>query len=268
MRVFWQIFLFVIALCFRCGGAFIYAYPDESLAYYHKIKRRITHYFYPQKNAKRYQTFKAKLPVEYDLHGIDVSAYQGLVDWEIVRSMKIKNDSVTFAFIKATEGTGYFDRYFHHNWEGSKKAGLLRGAYHYFRPNRAGKEQAYYFIQRVQIEKGDLPPVLDIEEIKDISAEELQKELKVFLQILEEHYQVLPVIYTSRVFYQQYLGKAFNRYPLWVAQYKNLQTPQIKGRNWHFWQHSYEGTVSGINVPVDLNVFVGTLKQLKNLCKK
>ena len=144
----------------------------------------------------------------------------------------------------------------------------MRGAYHYFRPDLGGEAQARYFMQHVYMDTGDLPPVLDIEEIRETAPADLRKELLLFLQLLEKEYGVKPIIYTNKNFYETYLGRPFQAYPLWVAQYKNLKTPRIKGKDWIFWQHSYEGTVNGIHAPVDLNVFENDMQDLKELCKK
>jgi lysozyme len=268
MRFLGKILSILLLSAFLLVCVYAYQYPQESLAYFQQVRKKVARYFYPPKQTKRYQTFKTRLPTNYSLHGIDVSHYQGNIDWEMVSDMKVGEDSISFAFIKATEGVGYFDKYFLQNWQGSKEAGLVRGAYHYFRPDIGGEEQARHFINHVYLEEGDLPPVLDIEETRDTPSPTLRAEAQKFLDILEKHYNITPIIYTSRVFYQEHLGKAFRRYPLWVAQYKNLKTPKIEGHKWLFWQHSYEATVNGINVPVDLNVFAGEWQDLKNLCKK
>lgn len=268
MRTFLRICGILMLLAVLISGSIVFLYPRESLAYLKRTRKAVLRYIFPPKPSNSYQTFKATLPKTYGIHGIDVSAHQGEVNWDYVRSMKIKTDSVTFVFIKATEGTSYFDKYFQHNWEESKRVGILRGAYHYFRPDIKGDVQASQFIQHVHIEKEDLPPVLDIEEIRKTDPITLRKELKIFLDILEKKYAMKPIIYTNKNFYEAYLGKDFKQYPLWVAQYKNLQTPRVKGRSWAFWQHSYQGTVNGINTPVDLNVFESDLEDLKELCKK
>lgn len=263
-----RFFLFSFLGALLLGAWFWLVFPDESLAFVKYARKRVLRVLYPAKPFNSYQTFKVKLPSTFGIHGIDVSAYQGEINWEAVKAMKVKTDSISFVFIKATEGLRYFDKYFQQNWQGTKKVGLLRGAYHYFQPHKSGEEQAKYFIQHVYIEAGDLPPVLDIEEVRETPLPTLRKELKIFLKILEEQYGVKPIIYTNKNFYEAHLGKEFNAYPLWVAQYKNLKTPQIKRKDWHFWQHSCEGTVNGINVPVDLNVFESDREDLNALRKR
>ncbi len=260
---FMKYFLRFLGVCFLflvlVAVVFVSLYPEATLDYLRRARKKVF-------RSNIYQNFRAKLPADFGIQGIDVSAYQGEINWEAVRKMKVKKDSITFVFIKATEGTRYFDKYFQHNWRESKRVGILRGAYHYFRPDLGGEAQARYFIQHVYAEAGDLPPVLDIEEVRDTPLPTLRKELRIFLDKLESTYKVTPIIYTNRNFYETYLGSAFKKYPLWIAQYKNLKNSRIKDRNWIFWQHSHEGTVNGINTPVDMNVFEGDLEDLKNVC--
>jgi lysozyme len=141
---------------------------------------------------------------------------------------------------------------------------MIRGAYHFFNAAKDGREQAEKFIKTVELEKNDLPPVLDIEQLNGTSVVVLKKELKEWLDIIESYYKVTPVIYTNVDFYSRYLGKDFDRYPLWAAHYYQYDEPRIS-RNWSFWQHSEEGRVSGILSKVDFNVFNGDSTEFKNL---
>jgi lysozyme len=209
-------------------------------------KARLTHY----------REFGIGIPGDYIIHGIDVSKYQDYIAWEEVQAMKIKTISLGFAYIKATEGIANVDPQFRRNWKRSREAGIYRGAYHFFISSKDGKLQAQNFIGRVDLEKGDLPPVLDIEQLNGATKEELRKEAKKFLDVLEEHYKVRPVIYTNVDFYNRYLGADFDKYPLWVAHYYQPSEPRI-GRGWVLWQHNDGGRVNGIIPPVDFNVFNG-----------
>ncbi len=120
---------------------------------------------------------RGKLPDNYSIHGIDVSHHQGTIDWDKVATATIADDArVEFVFIKATEGKSHLDRNFQRNFRKAGQYGLIRGAYHYFSPNVSGDRQARYFMDNVQLEEGDLPPVLDIEEIGDQTPETLRKE--------------------------------------------------------------------------------------------
>jgi lysozyme len=212
----------------------------------------------------RYPAFGISIPENYVIHGIDVSKYQQTISWDAVKEMKVKDIQLGFVFIKATEGIINTDPQFKRNWKKSKQAGMVRGAYHFFLAPKDGREQAENFISAVDLEKGDLPPVVDIEQTYGVNTILLKKELKEWLDVVEYYYGVKPVIYTNVDFYSRYLGKEFNSYPLWAAHYYQYNTPRIE-RNWDFWQHSEEGRVNGILSKVDFNVFNGDSLQFRNL---
>ena len=223
----------------------------------------------PYRKAKftRYPEFGIVIPESYSIHGIDVSKYQHIIAWEEVKAMKAKNIQLGFTFIKATEGIANIDPQFRRNWKKSKDHGLVRGAYHFFIASRDGRMQAENFIDKVELETGDMPPVLDIEQLNGTPVSELKKETKEWLSIVENYYQVKPIIYTNIDFYNRYLGPEFDAYPLWIAHYYQPRQPRIK-RGWLFWQHSDEGRVNGIISPVDFNVFNGDSLEFKDLLIK
>jgi lysozyme len=212
----------------------------------------------------RYPAFGIAIPENYSIHGIDVSKYQQAIAWDVVKEMKVKNVDIRFAFIKATEGISNTDGQFYRNWKKSKQAGIIRGAYHFFLPTKDGREQAENFIKTVNLDKGDLPPVVDVEQTYGVSTAVLKKELKEWLSVVENHYGVKPLIYSNVDFYERYLGREFNAYPFWAAHYFQYDAPRIS-RNWHFWQHSEEGRVNGIISKVDFNVFNGDSVQFMNM---
>ena len=212
----------------------------------------------------RYPAFGISIPENYLIHGIDVSKYQRIISWDAVKEMKVKNVQLGFVFIKATEGIVNTDPQFKRNWKKSKQAGMVRGAYHFFLATKDGREQAENFISAVDLEEGDLPPVVDIEQTYGVSMTVLKKELKEWLSVIEYYYGVKPIIYTNVDFYSRCLGKEFNSYPLWAAHYFQYDTPRIN-RQWDFWQHSEEGRVNGILSKVDFNVFNGDSLQFRNI---
>ena len=163
------------------------------------------------------EAFGIDIPVNYSIHGIDVSKYQNVIDWQLVRDMKVGNIQLSFAFIKATEGLGNEDAYFRRNWKKIKDAGLARGAYHFFLATKSGKAQAENFINSVELEPGDLPPVLDIEQTYGIAPDKLRQRAKEWLQTVQDYYHIQPIIYTNVDFYKQYLRDDFDGYSLWVA---------------------------------------------------
>lgn len=212
----------------------------------------------------RYEAFGIPLPAGYAIHGIDVSVHQGPVHWPSVYGMQESSTRMGFVFIKATEGLNDTDKRFHKNWEDSKKAGMIRGAYHFFLATKSGKKQALQFIRQVQLKKGDLPPVVDIEKLYGVKPAIMRQRLREWLNEVESYYQVKPVIYTYADFYERYLGDEFNNYPLWVAHYFQPEKPRIN-RPWHFWQHSEKGRINGIRSAIDCNVFNGDSVKFKQI---
>ncbi len=135
------------------------------------------------------------------LKGIDVSRWQKEVDW-----MLVKDADVRFAFVKATQGDFRLDPYFARNWEETKRHGIKRGAYHFFKPEAPVQGQIDLFLRTVTLEPGDLPPVLDVE-VSDprVSSEDLRKSIKTWLEAVSLHYGVKPIIYTSQNYYRRFL---------------------------------------------------------------
>lgn len=212
----------------------------------------------------RYPEFGIEIPINYSIHGIDVSKYQDRIDWESVRDMRVGGVQMSFAFIKATEGLGNEDICFQRNWRRTKDAGIIRGAYHFFLATKSGKAQAENFINSVELLPGDMPPVLDIEQTYGVPAEKLRERAKEWLQTIQEYYHVVPLIYTNVDFYRQYLKDDFDAYPLWVAHYLQKERPRIY-RDWAFWQHSEMGRVNGILTRVDFDVFNGDTAEFRKL---
>lgn len=220
------------------------------------------------KSAKNSPGFGIWLPEEYEVHGIDVSRHQRQINWENVSNSGNEEISISFAFIKASEGRTVKDDYFLYNWKECKRNNILRGAYHFFRPHLTADEQAQLFFNQVKLEKEDLPPVLDIEMKGSASPKNLRYKLKRWLVLVEKHYGMTPIIYTNYSFYKNYLkGKEFEKYPLWLAHYATNDL-NSKMTSWHFWQHNESGKVDGIRGGVDFNVFKGNFEDLLRLCKK
>jgi lysozyme len=212
----------------------------------------------------RYPAFGIIIPSAYSIHGIDVSKYQQTIAWEEVSKMEVMDVKLGFVFIKASEGTDIDDPMFSRNWRKAKEAGMIRGAYHFFIGSRDGATQARHFTNMVTLRPGDLPPVLDVEQLNGASPENLRKEMKEWLKIVESYYSVKPIIYTNPEFYERYLGDDFKDYPLWVAHYYQPDQPRV-GRSWTFWQHSDSGHVNGILSRVDFNVFSGDSAAFRGL---
>jgi lysozyme len=193
--------------------------------------------------------------------GIDVSEFQGKVDWDEVEILEEKYP-VQFVFIRATAGNDRVDSKFKRNWQGAKEHKILRGAYHYYRPNENSIEQANLFIKTVKLKKGDLPPVLDIEKLpKNQPLDSLKKGLKRWLNKVEAHYQVRPIIYTGERYYSDFLKEEFGEYLFWIANY-NFYREKIED-DWLFWQFTEKASLPGIDHRVDVNIYNGDLEQLQ-----
>jgi len=201
-----------------------------------------------------YRAFGVSVPAGYPITGIDVSRYQGKVDWGKVKEMRSGKLKVNFVFAKATEGLSSEDSYFDRNQKQCAKHDIPFGAYHYFIPSLDAIKQADFFVSKYKPKKGNLPPVADIEKTFGLSGPQIRKYLKVFLDRVEAKSGVKPIIYTYHSFYRDYLSEGFDGYTFWLAHYG---PGKPHDQPWTFWQFSEKSTISGINHLVDLNVFKG-----------
>jgi lysozyme len=200
----------------------------------------------------------------HPVHGVDVSKYQGQIDWDQVRGA-----GVSFAFIKATEGGDRVDSRFQENWEGARRAGIPRGAYHFTYWCRPMADQIAWFIRNVPNDPDALPPVLDLEWNFDsptcprrIPVAQAQAKIREFLHAIERHYGKRPIIYADITFHREVLANnEFAQYPFWVRSVRTVPHERYPGRRWAFWQITATGRIAGINTPVDRNVFAGTHAQ-------
>ncbi len=204
-------------------------------------------------------------PRHYAVHGVDVSRWQGEIDWP-----KLRSQGANFAFIKATDGGDHLDPMFMKNWTGAAAAGIRRGAYHFFYWCRPASEQADWFIRNVPKVAGALPPVIDVEWNgesrcrKRPSPAQVREKMQVFMDRLERHYGQRPIIYTAPDFYADNLKGAFTDYPFWLRAVAQHPSRVYPGRKWVFWQYSGSGLSHGVKGNIDLNVFNGTEAQWRN----
>jgi lysozyme len=196
--------------------------------------------------------------------GIDVSDFQHPVNWSAVANQGIK-----FALIKATEGKSFRADTFQDKWQQARSVGILRGAYHFFRPTRTGEDQADNFLQALNLagglEANDISPVLDIEVKDGISGEVIRERCLTWLAKVEAETGRKPIIYTGASYGDTNLSvnAQFADYPLWVAHYTRGK-PWVPGR-WKtcaIWQYTDKGNVKGISGNIDLNWFNGSLDAL------
>lgn len=193
--------------------------------------------------------------------GIDVSHYQGTINWS-----SVKQAGIAFAYAKATDGSTNIDSQFKTNWPGMKTAGLLRGAYHFFEPTSDATAQANNFIHTVgSLQPTDLPPVIDVEVSNGVSNSQMISGVTTWLNLVKQGLGRTPMIYTMASFWNAHLNDQFGSYPLWIAHY-DVQSPTIpRGwSQWAFWQHSQSGSVSGVTGNIDLDWFNGSLATLQS----
>lgn len=204
-------------------------------------------------------------PAGYEIHGIDISHYQGDIDWRALQDAEIDGCPLRFIIIKSTEGSSRLDENFNDNFYNALDHGFIRGAYHFWSNNSSARAQAYYFLKQVHLEEGDLPPVLDIEHApQNKSIENFQQDILTWLHIVENRYHVKPILYTYYKFKEKYLSApVFDDYPYWIAHYY-VPKVEYKGQ-WKFWQHTDAGRLPGIKGYVDFNIYNGSYYDLKKL---
>ena len=205
-------------------------------------------------------------PEGYEIHGIDISHHQGTIDWQTLKDQGlIDGYPIRFVMIKATEGASKVDENFRSNFHNAREYGFTRGAYHFYSVHSDAKAQAEFFIRHVKLENGDLPPVLDVEhKPKGQTDEEFQESIQLWLNMVEYHYGVKPIIYTYYKFKMRYLNDdVFNQYPYWIAHYY-VEEVEFDGP-WKFWQHTDAGRLPGIKGDVDFNIYNGSFYDLRKL---
>jgi len=206
------------------------------------------------------QDFGRIRPQSQPVHGIDLSKFQPAVDWPTARA-----NGVSFAFIKATEGGDQIDPMFRQHWQGAARAGIPRGAYHFFYHCRPAAEQARFFIANVPRSPGALPPVLDMEWTPTSptcrtrnSPAYIRSEAQIFIAALQAHYGQRPILYTAIDFFEDNQMWRVKGADFWLRSVKAHPSDLYNGQNWTFWQYSGTGKVPGIAGQTDLNVFNGS----------
>lgn len=206
---------------------------------------------------------------KYPVRGVDVSSYQGTIDWQVLSGQNIE-----FAFIKATEGSGFVDKQFASNLAAAQMTDLRVGAYHFFSYDSSGTTQAENFISAVPKSDRMLPPVIDVEfygdkEINTPDQALTQAELEILLKKLEDHYGMKPIIYATEKSYDLYIAHAFYDYDIWIRNVKT--SPKLSdNRAWRFWQYTNREQLNGYSGDekyIDMNVFAGTREEFETYAK-
>ena len=203
------------------------------------------------------------------VQGIDVSYFQGDIDWQ-----KVGDAGIHFAYIKATEGGDRLDPKFLDNWQAAKDAGIARGAYHVMYWCRVAKEQASWFMANVPGDDDTLPPVLDVEWNsfsktcpQRIGRDNAIAKMKIMLKAMEAHTGKRPIIYTDPKFHRDVLEGEFPHYQFWLRSVAAKPEAKYWQRDWAFWQFTTTGRVRGVTGPVDRNSFNGTRAEWKRALK-
>lgn len=202
----------------------------------------------------------------YPVRGVDVSSYQGEIDWKV-----LEKQDVSFAFIKATEGSGFVDDYFAENYRNSAETKIRVGAYHFFSFDSPGKTQAENFINTVEKRDNMLPPVIDVEYYNGNGSDppdedKARQNLNDLISALKSYYGMNPVIYATEVTYNRYIKNHFAANDIWIRSIF-IKAKLSDGRNWKFWQYCNKGRLDGYNgieKYIDLNVFNGTMEEFEN----
>jgi lysozyme len=197
--------------------------------------------------------------------GIDVSHHQNDISWKRVRRAGIR-----FAFIRTSDGLEIPDTRFTKNWAGAKRAGLLRGAYQYFRPDQDPTAQADALIRAIGTDHGELPPVIDVETDGVKLPVELASRVQTWVSRVREKLRVEPIVYTGPEFWRDKTknADAVASQPLWIAHYtRGCPSVPAPWKMWTFWQYTDNGRISGIEGPVDLDYFRGTYDELLDFAR-
>lgn len=199
----------------------------------------------------------------YEIQGVDVSNYQGDIDWQ-----KMEDTGIDFAYIKATEGSSHVDASFEENWAEAQDTDIYIGAYHFFSFESSGLTQADHYISTVGNLDGKLLPVIDVEwyanNMGSVDVESARVELAMMLDMLETEYERKPVIYTTYSAYGTIIKGYFDDYDLWIRNVYYTPVLDMNNVGWKYWQYSDRGkfdAYTGTEKYIDLNIFRGSKEE-------
>lgn len=201
---------------------------------------------------------------KYFVKGVDVSHHNPILNWE-----SVLEQNITFAYIKATEGTSHEDRNYPYNYDLARETNIKVGSYHFYTFGLSGKEQARHFLKIARFNAGDMLPAIDVEHspanpCKDKDyIEVVVSELKVLEKELYEHFGIHPVIYTNKDCYKLYIKDNFPDNLIWMCDLHNEPSGDVK--NWRIWQFSHKGELPGVDGDIDLNYYRYSFQEFKEL---
>lgn len=190
----------------------------------------------------------------YATKGIDIARFAGKVDWEAVA-----DQGYGFVYMKATEGTSYVDPNYAKYYQKAKLAGLRVGAYHFFRFDQSGSDQAQNFLSVALIDTTDMPLVIDVEEytnyeVNATQAQEVRAVLTEMIAIVESRIGRKVMLYSNKRGYERIIAGFFKDNPIWICDISGARPSLVDGREWTMWQHTHDARIKGVQGPVDLNV--------------
>ncbi len=206
------------------------------------------------------QTSNSRINAKYK-EGIDVSHYQGSINWDEV----VNGTPISYAYLKATEGASLVDKTYKRNLAEARRVGLSVGSYHFYRPNIDWRKQFENLTSVVKMEEQDLVPIIDIEHRGSVSSERFIADLRAFIEKVTEHYGKKPLLYTYHNFYNRYLTGEFKDYHFMIARYRTDSPTLDDGKDYIMWQYTATGSIPGIKGNVDRSKIMNnfTLSQVK-----
>jgi len=188
--------------------------------------------------------------------GIDVSHYQGTIDWERV----VADANISYAYLKATEGANYVDDTYERNLSEARRVGLSVGSYHFYRASVSPQEQFDNMVRNIKVEDQDLVPLIDIEHRGSVSEEQFIRDLKELVRLVEQYYGKKPLLYSYQNFYNRHLSGHFDGYHWMIAKYQAEAPILNDGTDYFMWQYTSKGRIDGIRGHVDRSRLMGTFK--------
>lgn len=198
------------------------------------------------------RTSNARINSKYK-EGIDVSHYQGNIDWDKV----VNGTPISYVYLKATEGASLVDDTYERNLTEARRVGLSVGSYHFYRPNVDWKKQFDNMTSVVKTENQDLVPIIDIEHRGSVSAEDFIADLRSFIEKVTAYYGKKPLLYTYHNFYNRYLQGEFTDYHFMIARYRSDSPTLNDGKDYIMWQYTQTGSIPGIRGHVDRSKIMG-----------
>lgn len=204
---------------------------------------------------------------QFPIRGVDISSYQGSIDWQILAQNNIK-----FAYIKASEGSRFVDERFKSNWNNAQKTNLRIGAYHFLSFDSSGADQADNFVNTVPFSNNSLPPAIDIEFYKTSNSTNTENDkvlanLSQMINKLKTIYLKEPLIYVTNATYEKYIKNHFINNQIWIRDV--LFQPKLSNnREWLIWQYSDKNRLKGYSGDekfIDMNIFNGNIEKLQSL---